>query len=232
MHRILLDLSTDFRGPRACVVVCLLLDCCRGIGDEGLPTDAVPAPPSGCVCARTRSPWQWGSLPHYSPSSCVPPPPNSIGFLVGYATATGREAWAGEDSSQYTTALLCSMRASAPLDTMSCVLRAANAAVPAHGESGQRPVTNDSLGPLGPVAVFHGVHGLLPVSVSATGSSSPVRVADVAGKLLDAFQKKVCVSQCMQLPQTRSLRHGGLCTDAMFDVYVAARPCPTPGGQS
>ncbi len=120
--------------------------------------------------------------------------PRSMGLLVGYATATGKEAWAGEDSSQYSAALLRSMRTSDPSDTMTDVLQAANAAVPVHGDGGQLPALYNNLGPLGPLAFFRGVHGLLPVYAAAASCASPVRVADVTGKLLSTFETKVCVS--------------------------------------
>ncbi len=111
-----------------------------------------------------------------------------MGLLVGYATATGKEAWASEDSSQYSAALLRSMRASDPSDTMTDVLQAANAAVPVHGDGGQLPALYDNLGPLGRMAFFRGVHGLLPAC-----TATPVRVTDVAEKLLVALETQVCV---------------------------------------
>jgi hypothetical protein len=125
-----------------------------------------------------------------------PLPLPSMGFLVGYATATGREAWAGEDSSQYSTALLCSMRASSPSATMTSVLVEASTVVPAHGKWGQTSPSYSNLGALGSVAFFHGVHGLLSVCESATGSPSPVRVMDVVGKLLDDYLNRVCTCKC------------------------------------
>jgi hypothetical protein len=129
-----------------------------------------------------------------------------MGLLVGYATATEREAWAGEDSSLYSTALLGSLRASDLSDTMSMVLQGANAAVHAHGVGGQLPALYDNLGPLGPVAFFHGVHGLLPVCTAA-----PVRVTDVAGKLLVVFETQVCELDRLVFPLKPAVSAGMEC---------------------
>jgi hypothetical protein len=220
VHRILENLCTSFkeRSDRATsagggpwtAVVCLLLDCCRVDGGTGLPQD-LPAPPLGYVqgLAALVVSLEIGDFEGFGASAIVfrvlfvwltlscycARLPRSMGYLVGYGSSFGEAAveWPHDVNAQYTTALLQSALRSGHVDSMSLVLTKANASMPPAGDGRQVSTLYDNLGTLGPVAFFHGVHGLLPLRTASTAIATPVRVSDVVSELLDAYQAQVCL---------------------------------------
>ncbi len=112
----------------------------------------------------------------------------SVGFLVGYATSAGKpaEEYADERNAPYTGALLHVLRFRDHADTMGDVLVAANARVAGRPDVTQVAGLFNYLRDLGPAAFFCSVHGLLPIQEPCE-DDAPVRVRDVAMKLLEAY---------------------------------------------